>query len=388
MAARRRFRWGFAAVGLVLIGLVVWLIFFNHPPAKPAKPATTPVTTAVVGTQDVDIAVTAIGAAQAWQGVTIHTQVNGRLIATPFKEGTDVRKGAILAQIDPAPYRAALLQAEGTLKRDQAILEGARVDLARYKTLAAQDSIARQTYEDEIATVKADEGTVLLDQGAVDAAKVNLAYCTIRSPVDGRVGLRLVDPGNIVSTSDTTGILIVNQITPIAVTFTIPQGDFQRLARVSNGFTKPLATTALSQETNTVQGQGELSIADNRVDPTTGTVAMKARFANADKHLWPGEFLNIRLSLQTLKDVTVIPASAVNQGPNGMFAYVVGADHKAAVRPITLVTTQDAVAVVKSGLKPGETVVTDGQMILKPGALVATPKPGSAAAAPAGKPAA
>jgi multidrug efflux system membrane fusion protein len=388
MATRRRFKWGFAAVGLILVALVVWLLFFNHKPAKPTKPQSTPVTTAVAGTQDIDIAVTAIGAAQAWQGVTIRAQVTGRLIATPFREGADVRKGAILAQIDPGPYRAALLQAEGTLKRDQAVLQGARVDLARYKTLVAQDSIARQTYEDEAATVKADEGTVLIDEGAVAAAKVNLNYCTIRSPVDGRVGLRLVDPGNIVSTSDTTGILIVNQITPIAVTFTIPQGDFQRLAQISNGFTRPLATTALSQETNTVQGQGELSIADNHVDPTTGTVAMKARFPNGDRRLWPGEFLNVRLSTQTLKDATVIPASAVNQGPNGLFAYVVGPDHKAAVRPIALITTQDAVAVIKSGLKPGETVVTDGQMILKPGALVSARKPGAAPAAPAGKPAA
>ncbi len=388
MARSRSKRWGFVAVGVVLLLLVLWLVFGGHKPAAPAKTPSISVTTAPVSTQDVTLAITAIGAAQAWQGVTIHTQITGRLIAAPFREGADVRKGQVLALIDPAPYQAALLQAEGTLKRDQAVLQGARVDLKRYQTLASQDSIARQTYEDEIATVKADEGTVLIDQGAVAAAKVNLGYCRIVSPVDGRVGVRLVDPGNIVSTSDTTGIVIVNQITPIAVTFTVPQGDFQRLADLSNGFTRPLLTQALSQETNAVLGQGELGIADNKVDPTTGSVVMKARFANPGRRLWPGQFVNVRLTLQTLTGATTIPAGAVNQGPNGLFAYVVGADHKAVVRPITLVTTQDGIAVVKSGVSPGETVVTDGQMTLHPGALVSVPKPAGAAPASAEKPAA
>jgi len=270
------------------------------------------------------------------------------------------------------------------------------VDLARYKTLNAQDSIARQTYEDEVATVHQDEGVVEVDEGAVAAAKVNLGWTRIVAPVSGRAGVRLVDPGNLVSASGSTssqpstsavtssapapsggstaasgtGIVIINQIEPIAVTFTVPQGQFQQLVAVSGGFKRPLAVEALSQETAASLGQGELTIADNRVDPSTGTVELKARFANPGEKLWPGQFVNVSLTLQTLHSVVTIPAAAINRGPKGDFVFVVGANKKVTMRPVKVTWTQGDTVVIGSGLQSGETVVEDGQMILKAGSLV------------------
>jgi multidrug efflux system membrane fusion protein len=365
-------RSGFVLLGLIMAGLFLtgWIVLAAQKPNT--QRTSTPVSVSVVQAtvQDVPLSIGAIGAVLPWQGVVIHTQVNGKLLKAPFREGAYVKAGDVLAEIDPAPYRAMLMQAQGALKRDQAMLDEARLDLKRYQTLAAQDSLPRQQVDQQASLVKQDEGVVLVDQGVLAAAEVNVRYCRITSPLTGRVGVRLVDPGNIVSTTDATGIVIVNQITPIAVTFTVPQGDFQRLSDVSNGFSRPLLTTALSQETGAPLGSGELGIADNKVDPSTGTVEMKARFPNAGHTLWPGQFVNVRLTLQTLPQSTVIPAAAVNQGPHGPFAYVVGADSKATMRPLMIAATQDALAIVKSGLKPGDRVVIDGQMSLKPGAAV------------------
>ena len=411
MAARRRFRWGFVALGVVAVALVLWVIL-HKPAAKKPTPPATPVTAVKATVQDVPVSITALGAAQAWQSDAILAQVSGTLLSVAFKEGTQVTKGQLLAQIDPAPYRAALTQAQGALIRDQALLAEARLDLARYQTLSAQDSIARQQVDTQAALVKQDEGIVLMDKGAVAAARVNLDRCSIRAPVSGRTGVRLVDPGNLVSASGSavatasgggvtgasgasasssssggaasssaspSGIVIVNQIQPIAVTFTVPQGDFQHLTDLTDGFRKPLAAEALSQETGASLGTGTLSIADNRVDPSTGTVQLKAKFDNPGERLWPGQFVNVRLTLQTLSRVTTIPSSAVNQGPNGAFAYVIGADGKVAAQPIKVAWTQGATAVIASGVTAGQSVVTDGQLTLKPGAHVkikaaATPK--------------
>jgi membrane fusion protein, multidrug efflux system len=369
MAVVRRRRWGFAVLGVVLIGLVIWAFIASHNKPKPTKTPAVTVTTAKVSQQDIPLSISALGAAQGWRSVLISAQVTGQLTYVA-PEGTDVAEGALLAQINSAPFVAALTQAQGALRRDQALLEEAKVDLRRYQTLVSQDSVARQTLDTQVALVQQDEGTVKLDQGAVAAAQVNVNFCRIVSPVAGRVGVRLIDPGNIVSTSTTTGIVSVNQITPIAVTFTVPQGDFQRLSDVSNGFSRPLATQALSQETGADLGSGELSIADNHVDASTGTVQLKARFPNAAKKLWPGQFVNVRLTLQMVEHATTVPAAAINQGPKGTFAYVVGPDGKAQVRPIVVRTNQDDTAIISSGLKPGETVVTDGQLTLKPGSAV------------------
>lgn len=367
--APKRFRWGFLVVGAVLVGMIAWLVWGNKKQARPNASPTVAVTTTKATSRDFPVVVTALGAAQAWQGVTIRAQVNGRLLSVPVQEGSKVKKGQLLAEIDPAPYKAALLQAQGAERRDEAALDQARIDLKRYQTLSAQNSIAQQQVDTQAALVKQLEGTVMLDKGQVDAAQVNVNYTRIVSPVDGRVGVRLVDAGNIVSTTDTTGIIIVNEVSPIAVTFTVPQGDFQRLANLSNGFSKPLVTQALSQETNAALGVGTLNVADNHVDPSTGTVQMKAKFPNTDGHLWPGQFVNVRLTVQTLQNAVTVPATAVNQGPNGPFVFVVN-NNQARIQPVKVATTQDFVAVIQDGIKPGDTVVTDGQLSLRPGSKV------------------
>ncbi|HEY1751541.1 MAG TPA: efflux RND transporter periplasmic adaptor subunit [Caulobacteraceae bacterium] len=369
MQPPRRFRWGFLALGALLVALILWLVFFSHPKTNAKPPQVVQVTVARVTLQDVPTTVTALGAAQAWQGVLINPQVNGRLTYVA-REGEDVKKGQLLVQIDCAPYQASLQQAEGSLRRDQAVLEGARRDLARFQTLVSQNSIARQTAEDEAATVKQDEGTVANDQGAVAAAQVSVRWCRIPSPVSGRVGVRLVDPGNIVTTGLTTGIISVNQIEPMAVTFTIDQGDFQRLVSVSNGFRTPLAVEALSQETGADLGAGEVSIADNHVDQSTGTVQLKARFPNQARQLWPGQFVNVKLTLQTLRQALTVPSQAVNQGPKGAYVYKVGPGDKAVAQPVDVVATEGDLSVVKGQLQAGDLVVTDGQMTLRPGTAV------------------
>jgi multidrug efflux system membrane fusion protein len=377
MAARRRFRWGFVAFGVLAVGLVVLWMTLGRTKAEPKRTPTVPVAVAKVTVEDVPVTLTELGAAQAWQGVTIRAQVGGMLQKVAVAEGTDVKAGELIAQIDEAPFRAALTQAQGALARDRAQLQEAKVNLARFQTLLKQNSIARQQVDDQAALVKQDEGLVKLDQGAVASAEVNLRWCRITAPVSGRIGVRLVDPGNIVSTGDANGIITLNQITPIAVTFSVPQGDFQTLVGLTGGFTQPLTLEALSQETGQSLGSGVVRIADNHVDQATGTVQLKARFENAPPRLWPGQFVNVQLRLKTLKDALVIPAAAVNQGPNGPFAYVVGADDKVSARPIVVAVTQDQRAVIRSGLEAGETVVVDGQMILKPGSKVAIHTPGA-----------
>ena len=397
---------------LVLLGLAALMWSVLHKPAqKPVAPPPVPVTAEKAAAQDLPLTIEALGAAQAWTSDTILPQVGGKLLRVNFQEGGEVRAGQVLAEIDPAPYQAALMQAQGTLQRDRAILAGAQVDLARYQRLLAKDSIARQTEEDQQATVDQDKGTVHIDDGAVKTAQINLGWTKVLSPISGRAGVRLIGPGNLVSASggssnasstasvtsasststsgsssgssasngaggnsgggaSATGIVIINQITPMAVTFTVPEGDFDRLMTLSGGFAKSLPVKAYSQETSEQLDSGEVQIADNRVDPTSGTVELKARFPNASKRLWPGRFVDIRLVSQTLSQAVVIPLSAVNRGPRGQFVFVVGQNGQAAMRPVSLATTQGTNAVVKSGVKAGETVVTDGQMVIKAGSKV------------------
>jgi multidrug efflux system membrane fusion protein len=387
--------WVFAALGVLVVALVLWALWPSAAKPKPVPPI--PVTVVSVTRQNVPVSVGAIGAAQAWTSIAVLAQVSGKLVSVNFTEGAEVKAGQVLAQIDPSAYRAALTQAEGALKRDQALLEDAKLNLVRYQALLAQNAISKQQADTQAAQVRQDEGTVLIDEGTVAAAKVNLDWCTITSPIAGRAGVRLVDPGNLVSaggsvsstpstassanassptSSTNTGssggsaIVVVNQIKPMAVTFTVPEGDFQRLAELSDGFRKPLQTKAFSQETGALLATGNLSIADNRIDPTTGTVELKARFDNADEKLWPGEFINVQLTTQVLENATTIPADAVNRGPNGSFAFVVDEKNVASIRPITVAWTQGDIAVIGKGLKPGDLVVTDGQMTLKNGSVV------------------
>ncbi len=385
IVARRRRHWIFAGLGALAILIFAWVLL-HKAPAKAAGPEAIPVTVARATARDVPLSITALGAAQAWTSVSILAQVTGKLVTVNFTEGSDVKAGQVLAEIDPTPFQAALTQAQGALKRDEALLAEASMDLARFQRLEAENSIATQMVDDQAALVRQDQGVVLSDRGQVQSAQTNLDWCRIVSPIDGRVGVRFVDPGNIVSANTTasatsattptstttvgTGIVLVNQIEPIAVTFTVPEGDFQRLSYVSNGFSTPLQTRAYSQESGALLDTGTLSIADNRIDQTTGTVALKARFPNAARHLWPGQFVNVALTLQTLHNAVTIPQAAVNRGPDGNYVFVVDARNVVALRPVTLAWQQDAFAVVKSGLKAGETVVIDGQMTLKSGSLV------------------
>ena len=394
----RRSRWIFGAIGLILIAGLLWL--FLHPkPAKPAVPKSVPVSVMAVQVSSVPETITALGASQAWTSDNVVPQVTGMLTRVNFTEGANVKAGQVLAEIDPTQYQAALTQAQGTLAKDTAVLSEARTDLARYQTLVQQDSISRQTFEDQQAVVQQDEGTVQVDQGAVAAAALNLRWCHIVSPISGRAGVRNVDPGNVVSASSgqgtttltsgataSTGIVIINQIDPIAVVFSVPQGDYQRLVEVSDGFRKPLKTEALSQETGASIATGELQIADNKVAPTTGTVTMKAKFANPNAALLPGQFVNVSLTLQTLAQAITVPSSAINQGPNGPFVYVVGPGEKAQIRPVKPGPAEGTVTVIQSGLKAGEKVVVDGQSSLDAGILVrevnGSPAAGSEAPAP------
>jgi multidrug efflux system membrane fusion protein len=387
-AARRRsphFRWGLVVIALIAAGLMLWLQKGGGKTAKVPAPQVVPVSTAVARSDKIRVSVAALGAAQSWQGVTIRAQVNGKLQSVSVQEGSEVKVGDLIAQIDPAPYQALLTQSQGALERDEAQLAIARIDLKRYQDLVEQDSIARSQMDTQGALVKQLEGTVLIDKGSVDAARVNLNYCRITSPVAGRVGVRLVDAGNLVSTTDTGGIVTINQMVPMAVTFAVPEGDFQRLSEASSAFSQPLNAQAFSQDSGAPLGDGILSVTDNHVDPASGTVQLKAKFPNTSRKLWPGQFVNVHVILNSIADAIVVPNTAVNRGPNGTFVYVVGADNKAVVRPITLAFTQDELSVIKSGLAAGETVITDGQISLKPGTSVSVRN--GAPAVPPDKPA-
>jgi multidrug efflux system membrane fusion protein len=410
-----------AGLGALAVVLAAWAIL-HKPPAKKPPPHVVPVTAVKAQAQDFQLAITALGAAQAWTSDMIFAQVSGKLIRVNFKEGSEVRAGQLLAEVDPRPFQAALDQAQGTLKRDEASLAGAQRDLVRFQHLQAEGGASRQQLEDEEATVGQDEGTVQIDRGAVAAARLNLEFCRITSPISGRAGVRLVDPGNLVSASGSvssvassasaassaspasssggssssgsngptsnagssggSGIVVINQVQPIAVTFSVPQGEFQQLVEASGGFSRPLPVRALSQETGELLDTGALAIADNRVDQSTGTVELKARFTNAGKRLWPGQFVNVSLGVQTLPNAIVLPLAAVNRGPKGQYVFVVGANHKVAMRPIAVLSVQGQDAVIKSGVNAGDLIVTDGQMVLNNGSLVRVIRPGAAAGAP------
>ena len=373
MRESKQLPWVLIGVSAGALALFGWAISHRSPTPRSA-PTLTPVTVGEVDRRDVPVAINALAQAQGWQTVVVRAQVNGTLLKVPVREGSDVQKGELIAEIDSASFRAALVQAQGALGRDQAQLDVAKLRLTRYRQLGEQDSIAGLDVDTQEALVRQLEGTVMLDQGAVDAAQVNLGYTRILAPVAGRVGVRLVDAGNLVSTTDTAGIVTINEISPIAVNFTLPQGEFQRLARVSDGFRKPLVTEAFSQESGDRLDTGELVVVDNRVDPNTATVQLKARFANAERNLWPGQLLNVRLTLQTMHAVLTLPTIAVNDGPTGPFVYVVK-NGTAQIRPLKIDLQQDEMTVVRSGVERGDSVVVEGQGSLRRGAKVSVRKP-------------
>jgi len=379
---RSRLRWLFWLALLLALALAgAW--FFTHHASHPAgraghghgaETAPQPVGAATIGTGNIRIILNELGTVTSLDTVTVYTQINGQLMDVGFKEGQAVKKGQFLAQIDPRPYQAALDQAEGTLAHDQGLLEQAKSDLKRYQTLGRQDSIAQQQVEDQKYLVQQYTGTVAADQGIVENDKVNLAYCHIVSPIDGQVGLRLIDPGNYVQTSNTTGIAVIAQMQPISVLFSVPQQDVPDIIqRLRSGATMPVY--AYDQSNTKLLATGKLSTVDNQINTTTGTLQMRALFDNPDEMLYPNEFVNARLLVNTLQNVVRVPVPAVQLGAPGTYVYVINANNTVSVRPIKVGPTDDGYEQVLSGLKPGERVVTDGTDRLSAGVKVTIPPP-------------
>jgi membrane fusion protein, multidrug efflux system len=318
---------------------------------------------------DIGINLNALGTVTSLATVTIRTQISGYLIRVVFKEGDEVKKGDLLAEIDSRPYEAALAQQRGQLARDEALLKGAQVDLARYQGLAAQNAVPHQTLDTQIALVSQDQGTVEADRAMVKAAEVNLNYTRILSPLDGRVGLRLVDQGNYVTPGDANGLVVITQIKPISVLFTVPEDNLQAISkRLQAGAMLP--ATAFDRSGISKIADGTLQTFDSQIDPTTGTIKLRATFPNDTEALFPNQFVNIRLLLDTHKDVTTMSTAGIQRGTPGTFVYLVNADSTVSVRPVKLGVTEGDRVEVLSGLAPGDRIVIDGADKLRDGAKI------------------
>ncbi len=320
-----------------------------------ASGGSVPVVAAKVEQKDVPIYLDGLGTVQAFNTVTVHARVDGALIKVLFSEGQDVKTGDLLAEIDPHPYQAVLDQAKAQAALDQ-------VSLKRQTDLRARNVVAAQDYDTAVANAQKS-------QAAADAAQVNLDYCSIKSPIDGRIGIRQVDVGNLVHAADQTGIVVITQVRPISVIFTLPEQTLQSVTD-NGGAQGGLKVSAFDRGNTTLLGEGTLAVVDNEIDQATGTIKLKATFPNDDLSLWPGKFVNARLVLNTRKGATVIPASVVQRGPQGTYAYVIKPDKTAEMRSIKIAQTENNETVVEDGLKPGEDVVVDGQYKLQPGAHV------------------
>ncbi|SOZ15270.1 multidrug efflux system, subunit A [Cupriavidus taiwanensis] len=346
-----------------------------------------PVVVATVAQRDMDVVLNGLGNVTPVSNVTVRAQVSGPLLKVLFKEGQMVKAGDVLAEIDPRPFQAALDQAVGQLARDQALLQNARLDQQRYRTLLGQDSISKQQVDTQDALVRQYEGVVKTDQGNVANARLQLGYTRIVAPVSGRIGLRQVDPGNIVNTSDTNGIALITQIQPIAVMYTIPEDNLPSVLKKLNAGEK-LPVQAWDRQVRNQLGEGELLTTDNQIDTTTGTVKLKAVFPNADGMLFPNQFVNVRTRVDTLRDATVIPVAAIQRGQQGTFVYTVDQASKVKVQVVELGPGDGTRTAVLKGLEPGQRVVVDGADRLKEGMTVETVDPAARAAAvvPASQP--
>ena len=364
----RRIVLGAGAVLLVLVGWG-WL---SRKPATAALPSGGPVAvaveTALATRRDVPVYLEGLGNVQAFYTAKITARVDGQLQRVGFVEGQLVKKGDLLAQIDPRPLQAALDQATGMQAKDAAQLDSAKRDLQRYTTLAPQNLISQQVLDTQRALVAQLQAQLQVDRGLIDNARTQLEYASITAPFSGRTGIRLVDPGNIVHAADTTGIVVVTQIQPISVMFTLPEDVLLQVNQALAAGT--VAVTALSRDDRTQLDNGTLTLVDNEIDPATGTVRLKATFPNARNTLWPGQFVNVRLLLRSRHDVVTLPSTAVEHGPHGLFTYVVKADSTVEVRLIKTAEDSEGVTVVTDGLQSGERAVTSNQYRLQPGAKV------------------
>jgi multidrug efflux system membrane fusion protein len=363
----------FAAAGLPLV-------FEPSAPAAaqapPAGGAGIPVTAGTVTAADVPVFLQAIGTVQAFNMVTIRSRVDGQIVKVNFTEGQEVKAGDPLVQIDPRSYKAALDQAVANQEKDQANLANAQINLARDAQIVKQNlAVSQQQFDTDKTTVAADQAAVDSDKAQVEAARVNLDYTTITAPIDGRLGARLIDIGNIVHAADPTGLVTIAQLKPIFVSFTVAQDNAHKIRE--RQAEAPLEAIAYGDDGKTLLANGELTLIDNTIDQATGTIHMKASFANQDERLWPGEFVNVRLILDTRKGAPTVPAQTVQSGSTGQYVYVIKSDNTVERRDIEVAAVQDGIAVVTKGLELGEKVVVDGQYRLTNGARVKA-EPGAA----------
>ncbi|MBV8647979.1 MdtA/MuxA family multidrug efflux RND transporter periplasmic adaptor subunit [Paludibacterium sp.] len=371
-AASRRAKGIFLSILLLFVLLAVWLVWRNqaaNAEARRHKQPSQVVSAATVTAQDMPIYLTALGTATPNNTVTVHSRVDGQLMRLGFTEGQMVKAGQWLAQLDPRPFQVALTQAQGQLARDQALLKNAQIDLARYRTLLAQNSIAEQQVATQEALVTQYQGTVLSDKGSVASAKLQLDYSRITAPVSGRVGLKQVDVGNIVHASDSNGVVVITEVQPMNVVFALPEDQLNQVLPSSRA-DAVLPVVAYDRDNRSKLAQGKLLTVDNQVDTTTGTVKLKAVFANQDNALFPNQFVNVRLQTEERKGALVIPTSALQRGQPGTFVYVLNADSTVSVRVVEPGPTEGDQLIVNGGLKAGERVIIDGMDQLRDGAKV------------------
>lgn len=372
---RRRWWIGLLTVCLLAIGTYIFLIMAGEGKSRATKRGPDsvargmPVIAAAAKKGDVGVYLTGLGSVTPIATVTVKSRVDGQLMEVLFKEGQIVKGGDLLALIDPRPFEVMLTQAQGQLAHDQALLDNARLDLERYQVLWKQDSIQKQQLDTQDALVRQYEGTVKTDQGQVDSAKLNLIYCRITAPVGGRLGLRQVDPGNIIHATDTNGLVVITQLQPITVVFTIPEDDVSSVMKKLQAGEKFPVDVYDRAEKNKL-AIGTLLTVDNQIDPATGTVKLKAQFANNDYSLFPNQFVNVHMLVDMKRGATVIPGAAVQRGTQGTFVYVVKSDNTVTVRPVKLGPTQGDNIAVDTGLVPDEQVVVDGTDKLREGSKV------------------
>jgi multidrug efflux system membrane fusion protein len=328
-----------------------------------------PVTAATAKRGSIDVYQNALGTVTPRNVVVVKPRVDGQLMRVAFKEGQLVKKGELIAQIDPRPFEVQLKQATGQMAKDEALLKNARLDLERYRGLLAQDSISKQQVDTQEALVRQYEGTIEADQAAIDSAKLQLTYAHVTAPISGRVGLRQVDPGNVVHASDSNGIVVITELQPIAVLFPIPEDNLPRVMRRLAGGEK-IPVEAWDRDQKAKLATGRLVTLDNQIDTATGTVKLKAEFANDDLALFPNQFVNVRMLLATEADATLVPSAAIQRGAPGTFVYVVNSDHTVTVRPVSLGPVQGEITAIATGIAPGDVVVTDGADKLREGAKV------------------
>ncbi len=372
-------RLGVILLVVIVVVLIGWLATRTWTPTTgrgrnaASQNGPVPVNAATVAQGDVRVTIDGLGAVTPLATVTVHPQVTGYLNKFDVVEGQMVKVGQVLAEIDPRPFQAALDQAKGQLARDEASLANAKIDLARYQTLWKQNAVSQQVLQTQIATVGTDTGTVAADKAAVESAAINLGFCNITSPVAGRVGLRQVDPGNLVVSGGGTAIVVVTELQPMSVLFSLPEDSIGQVMQRVNGGEK-LSVSAFDRSMSTKLADGTLSNVDNQIDPTTGMVKMRAMFDNSNFALFPSQFVNIRLLLDTLHNQTYVPAAAIQHGAQGTYTWLVNPkDHTVSMQTVTTGTTDGDKVAINAGLQPGQMVVTDGADRLSEGKAVLLP---------------